>query len=125
MSSLQLRPLGREDADDVARLFVEGWGELRRMDGGDIREWFDNEALKPENLLVLVDGPRVVGYFDIWVEGETVDLDVAAPGLWDEALVWAEDKARVLGAKRVRAFVAEGHELTSVVEARNYRPTGS
>ena len=54
MSSLRLRQLREEDADDVARLFVEEWGESRQMNGDEIRQWFHNEALEPENLLVLV-----------------------------------------------------------------------
>jgi hypothetical protein len=64
MSSSQLRLLREDDADAVAALFVEGWGESRRMDGAEIREWFNNEALKPENLLVLEDEGHVAGYFD-------------------------------------------------------------
>ncbi|MDX6477139.1 MAG: mycothiol synthase [Gaiellaceae bacterium] len=121
MSSLQRRQLRREDAEDVARLFVAGWGDLRRMDAGDICEWFDNEALKPSNLLVLVEDDRVVGYFDVWPEGETADLDLAAPGFWGQAMDHAEDHARVLGAKRARTFVAEDHELVPIVRARDYR----
>jgi len=122
MSSLRLRELREDDADGVARLFVEAWGESRRMSGDEIREWFHNEALRPENLLVLVDDDdRVVGYFDVWHEGESVDVDMASPGFWDETLDHAESRARALGAKRVRTFFVEGHDLAERVAARGYR----
>jgi mycothiol synthase len=121
MSSLRLRQLREEDADDVARLFVEGWGESRQMNGDEIRQWFNSEALRPEDLLVLVDPrDRVVAYFDVWREGESVDIDVAAPGFWDEALDQAENQARALGAKRVRTFFLDGHELTGRISERGY-----
>jgi mycothiol synthase len=121
MSSSQFRPLREEDADAVAALFVEAWGESRRMDGADIREWFNNQALKPENLLVLEREDRIVGYFDVWVEEDVADLDLAAPGLWDEAFDHAENRARALGAKRARSFVADEHELGDLVAGRGYR----
>jgi mycothiol synthase len=122
MSSSLLRPLRVDDADAVAALFLDAWGESRRMDGPEIREWFDNQALQPENLLVLEHEERIVGYFDVWLEEDVVDIDVAAPGFWDEAFDRAEDRARALGAKRVRAFVVEEHELGDLVAARGYRP---
>jgi ribosomal protein S18 acetylase RimI-like enzyme len=102
-------------------LFVDAWGESRRMDGAQIREWFNNEALNPENLLVLEHEGRVVGYFDVWVEEDVADLDLAAPGFWDEAFDRAENRARALGAKRVRSFVVEEHEIGDLVAARGYR----
>jgi ribosomal protein S18 acetylase RimI-like enzyme len=122
MSSLQLRELREEDADAVARLFVEGWGESRQMNGDEIRQWFHTEAFQRENMLVLVDDDdHVVGYFDAWRQGESVDIDVAAPGFWDETLDHAENRARALGAKRVRTFFLDGHDLTDCIGARGYR----
>lgn len=121
MSSSLVRPLREGDADAVAALFVEGWGESRRMDGAEIREWFDNQALDPENLLVLELDGRIVGYFDVWIEEDVADLDIAAPGFWDEAFDRAEDRARALGAKRVRSYVVEGHEIGHLVARRGYR----
>jgi mycothiol synthase len=121
MSSSRLRPLREDDADAVAALFVEAWGESRRMDGAQIREWFNNQALNPENLLVLEHEGRVVGYFDVWVEEDVADLDVAAPGFWDEAFDRAENRARALGAKRVRSLVVEEHEIGDLLAARGYR----
>jgi mycothiol synthase len=121
MSSLRLRELREDDADDVARLFVDAWGEARRMNGDEIRQWFANEALKPENLLVVVDeDDRVVGYFDVWHEGDSADVDMAAPGLWDETLEHAENRAQALGAKRVRVFVTEGNDVGDRVARRGY-----
>lgn len=122
MSSLQVRPLRKEDAEDVARLFVESHGESRRMDAGEIEEWIRNEALNPEHLLVLADGDRIVGYFDLWLEEENVDIDVAAPGIWDEAYGHAENMARALGAKRTRTFLVEGHEAEATIAERGYGP---
>jgi mycothiol synthase len=121
MSSSLLRQLREDDADAVASLFVEAWGEHRRMDGAEIREWFNNQALNPENLLVLEEDGRVVGYFDVWVEEDVADLDVAAPGFWDEAFDHAENRALALGATRVRSFVADEHEIGDLVAARGYR----
>jgi mycothiol synthase len=121
MSSSQLRPLREHDADAVAALFGEAWGESRRMDGADIRGWFNNQALNPENLLVLERDGRVVGYFDVWVEEDVADLDVAAPGFWDEAFDHAENRARALGAKRVRSFVVHEHAVGELVTRRGYR----
>jgi mycothiol synthase len=121
MSSSPLRPLREDDADTVAALFVEAFGESRRLDGAEIREWFNNQALDPETLLVLEHEGRVAGYFDVWLEEDVADLDVAAPGFWDEAFDHAENKARALGAKRARAFVVEEHELGNLVASRGYR----
>jgi mycothiol synthase len=121
MSSSQLRQLREDDADAVAALFVEAWGESRRMDGAEIREWFNNQALKPENLLVLEHGGRAVGYFDVWVKDDVADLDVAAPRFWDEAFDHAENRAAAIGATRVRSFVADEHPVGELVARRGYR----
>lgn len=116
----ELRELREEDADAVASLFVEAWGESRRMDGGEIREWLRNEALKPETLRVLVEDGEVVGYVDIWIDAGTMDVDAAAPGHWDEVFDWAEAQARTHGAERARTFFVEGHDLEPLVAARGY-----
>ena len=122
MSSFRRRPLEDRDADAVARLFVEGHGEARRMDAGEIREWLANESLKPENLLVLTgadDVPRA--YFDLWFEPDgTVDADVAAPGCWDIAYAEAEEATRERGGVRLRAFVPEGGDAETVLGQRGY-----
>jgi ribosomal protein S18 acetylase RimI-like enzyme len=117
----ELRPLCEADADAVAELFVTAFGDSRRMDGDEIREWLRNEALQPENLCVLVEAGNVVGYGDIWIDGGTLDLDVAAPGRWDALYDWAERRGREEGAQRVRSFFAEGRQLEALVAARGYR----
>lgn len=117
----ELRQLSEEHADAVAALFVDAWGESRRMDGGEIREWLRNEALKLENLRVLVEDGAVVGYVDIWIEPPTMDVDAASVDRWPELYDWAEARARTKGVERVRTFFAEGHPLEQFVGARGYR----
>lgn len=122
MSSFRVRELTEDDADVVGRLFVDAWGAARTMNGDEIRQWLANEALHAENLLVVVDDDdRVVGYFDVWQEGESVDIDLAAPGIWEETLDHAENRARALGARRVRTSVSDGHELSERISGRGYR----
>jgi mycothiol synthase len=117
----ELRELRDEDADAVAALFVEAFGDARRMDGGEIREWLRNEALKPENLRVLEDDGTVVGYVDLWIEPPTMDVDAASVDRWDELFDWAEGQAPAAGVERVRTFFVEGHPLGALVGARGYR----
>lgn len=62
-----------------------------------------------------VDG-RVVGYGDVWIEDEQVELDVAAPGHWDVFIDWAESYG-----KRTRLYFPAGHELAELAAARGYR----
>jgi mycothiol synthase len=116
----ELRELRDEDADAVATLFVEAWGESRRMDGDEIRGWLRNEALQPEHLRVLVEDGAVVGYVDVWIDGGTVDIDAAAPGRWAEVFDWAEAHARARQVARARAFVVESHDVERFLDARGY-----
>jgi mycothiol synthase len=120
MSSSPLRQLRADDAEAVAALFVEVFGEARPVDAEEIRSWIANTELKPENLRVLEQDGRIVGYGDIWVEEDEVALDVAAPGHWEPFLDWAEETARALGV-RTRAYFEAGHELGRIVEGRGYR----
>jgi ribosomal protein S18 acetylase RimI-like enzyme len=117
----ELRELRDEDADAVAQLFVSAFGDARRMDGDEIREWLRNEALKPENLRVLEEDGAVVGYVDVWIDPPTMDVDMASTDRWDELFDWAEGQAPVLGVERVRTFFVEGHPLEQLVHARGYR----
>jgi mycothiol synthase len=116
-----LRELRDDDAQRVAELFVEAFGDARRLDAHEIRSWLRNTELKPEWLRVLEDGDGVVGYGDIVVEGGEVALDVAAPGRWEVFFEWAEGEARRRGLGRVRVYVPAGHELADVASARGYR----
>ena len=116
--SSSLRELRDADAEAVAALFVEAFGDARALDAEEIRSWLGNEDLKPENLRVLEQDGRVVGYGDVWPEEDNVQLDVAAPGHWEPFLDWAEETA---GARRTRLYVPEGHELARIAEERGYR----
>jgi len=113
-----LRELRDADAEAVAALFVEAFGDARRRDAEEIRTWIDNEELKPENLRVLEEDGHVVGYGDVWPEEDVVQLDVAAPGHWEPFLDWAETTA---ARRRTRLFVPDGHELARLAERRGYR----
>jgi ribosomal protein S18 acetylase RimI-like enzyme len=117
----ELRELRDEDADAVAELFVTAFGDSRRMDGDEIREWLRNEALKPENLRVLEEEGAVVGYVDTWIEPPTMDVDAASVDHWGELFDWAEWRAPAAGVDRVRTFFVEGHPLEQFVHARGYR----
>jgi ribosomal protein S18 acetylase RimI-like enzyme len=117
----ELREALDQDADAIAALFLEAWGESRRMDGEEIRGWLRNDAFRPENLRVLVEDGVVVGYVDIWIEPPAMDVDAAAPGHWGEVYSWAEERARAQGLERVRTFFVDGHELERLVAARDYR----
>lgn len=120
MSSFPLREPTDADAEAIARLFHAAFGELRPIDADEIRSWFSNAEIKPENLRVLeVDG-RIAGYGDVWLEDDAVELDVAAPGHWEVFLDWAEQRARSAGIPQVRVGFPVGHELEGIVEQRGY-----
>lgn len=121
MSSSPLRPLHEDDAEQVAALFVAAFGEGRRVDPEEIRSWMRNDEIEADWLRVLEIDGRVVGYGDIFVEPDVVQLDVAAPGHWDAFFDWAEGEARSRGAPRVRAYFEAGHELEGLVAPRGYR----
>jgi mycothiol synthase len=116
--SSSLRQLQERDAEEVAALFVEAFGDARRMDSEEIRSWIDNEEIKSENCCVLEEDGRIVGYGDLWEEDEVVQLDVAAPSRWEPFLDWAEERA---GGRRTRLYVPDGHELARLAERRGYK----
>jgi mycothiol synthase len=122
MSSSRLRSLRPEDAERVAALFEEAYGDDRRLDAEEIRSWLRNEEFEPGWLQVLEESGRVVGYGDIWVQDDEVALDVAAPGRWAAFFDWAESAAREHGRPRVRLNPPAGHEVAAIAERRGYRP---
>jgi ribosomal protein S18 acetylase RimI-like enzyme len=122
MSSSPLRELRASDADAVAALFVEAFGDARPLDAEEIRTWFRNELIRPEWMRVLEHERRVAGYGDIWIQDGEVALDVAAPGCWDVFYEWAEGEARAASAGVVRTYFPAGHELERVVAERGYEP---
>jgi mycothiol synthase len=116
----ELRKLREHDADAVAQLFNLAYGDSRPLDAEEIRSWLHNAEINDDWLRVLeVDG-HVVGYGDIWVHEDVVQLDVAAPGHWDVFFDWAESEARRRRIGRVRAYFTHGHELEHVVAQRGY-----
>ncbi|HEV2592841.1 MAG TPA: GNAT family N-acetyltransferase [Gaiellaceae bacterium] len=120
MSSSPLRPVTEADAEAVAALFMEAFGDWRPTDAEEIRTWLRNEEITPENLRVLEIDGHVAGYGDVWLDDD-VELDMAAPGHWDVFLDWAEQRGRDASLRRVRAFFPEGHELEGILEERGYR----
>lgn len=120
-----LRELRAEDAEAVAGLFRATYGEWRPLDADEIRTWLRNEAIRPEWMRVLeVDG-SVVGYGDVFVQGDELAFDAAAPGHWEVFYSWAEEEARNAGTSRVRAFFPAGHDLAAVAAARGYASSRS
>ncbi len=122
MSSSPLRELRDSDADAVAALFVEAFGDARPLDAEEIRTWFRNDVLRAEWMRVLERDGRVAGYGDIWIQDGEVALDVAAPGCWDAFYDWAEEEARSASADLVRTYFPAGHELERIAAARGYEP---
>ena len=120
MSSALLRELREEDAEHVAALFVECFGDARLIDAEEIRSWLRNAEFEPDWLRVLVDGEHVVGYVDIWPQGDVLWLDAAAPGQWEAVFDWGESEARTRGIGRVRVQIPHDHPLAGVAEARGY-----
>ncbi len=102
-------------------LYRAAYGDQRPIDAQEIVSWCRNTELQPDWLRVLEQDGRVVGYGDIVVSGETVAVELAAPGHWDMFLEWAEDEARARGASLVRVFFPAGLEPAEVLSARGYR----
>ncbi|MBA2357552.1 MAG: GNAT family N-acetyltransferase [Actinobacteria bacterium] len=119
--SAVLRELREEDAEEVASLFRLVFGDERPIDALQVASWVRNEELKPEWLRVLELGGDIVGYGDIWINGDEVALDVVAPGHWATFFDWAEERARAQRLRRVRVLLPAGHETEPVVEQRGYR----
>jgi ribosomal protein S18 acetylase RimI-like enzyme len=116
-----LRELREDDADAVADLFHVAFGDAWPIDAAEIVSWVRNQELKPEWLRVLEEDGLVVGYGDIWIQGDELALDVAAPGHWLTFIEWAEQRAREEGMRRVRLFFPVDHELAGIAQRRGYR----
>jgi ribosomal protein S18 acetylase RimI-like enzyme len=116
-----LRELRETDAAAVAGLFRAAFGENRPIDAEEIVSWVHNQELDPDWLRVLELDGRVVAYGDIWIAGNELALDAAAPGHWERMFGWAEERARAERVGRVRVFLPAGHELEPWVEERGYR----
>jgi mycothiol synthase len=123
MSSSLRRPLREEDAEAVAALFAATFGDARKLDAREVASWLRDPDLNAEDLCVLEEGGRVVGYCDLGARGDTLFVDVAAPGRWPELLEWAEAETTARGLRRTSLFAPHGHELQALAIARGYDRT--
>ncbi len=116
-----VRQLREDDAEAVVELYRVAFGATRPIDVDEIVSWLHNPELRPEWLRVLEIDGHVVGYGDIWIQGDEVALEVAAPGHWLTFVEWAERHAREQGLRQVRLFFPAGHELAGILAQRGYR----
>ena len=120
MTSSLLRELREEDAEQVAALFVEAYGGARKLDAREVASWLRDPDLSHENLRVIEEDGRIVGYGDVAPRGDILFVDLAAPGRWAELLDWAEGQVTTLGLKTASLFAPHEHELAHIAEARGY-----
>lgn len=115
----ELRNLRAEDADEVAALLRQN--PHRTTDAEEVRSWLAQSAMDPEDLRVLAHDGAAVGYVDLMVREEVVNVDLAGRGREDELLEWAEQRAREKGASHARVTTWEGQdELASLLARRGY-----
>jgi len=118
-SSRELRHLRADDAEDVAALIRQS--PHRRTDAEEVRSWLGHAAIDPDDLRVLVQVGRAVGYVDIVVREDVAYVDPAGRGREDVLLEWAEARALEKGASSIRATTWEDqHELASLLARRGY-----
>ena len=120
MASLLNRELREDDAEQVAALFIDAFDGARKLDANEVASWLRDPDLKHEYLRVLEEEGCIVGYCDIAPRGETLFIDLAAPGRWTELIGWAEGQVPELGLKSASLFVPHGHELEEIAESRGY-----
>jgi ribosomal protein S18 acetylase RimI-like enzyme len=117
---LRLRPLREDDAVAVAELYQVAFGDLRPIDAAEIVSWFRNPELHTDWLQVAELDGRLVGYGDIWIDGDDLALEIAAPGCWDTFFDWAESVGRRDRLGRVRVLLPAGHEAEGIAKRRGY-----
>ena len=120
MSSSRLRALRQEDAEQVAALYAATFGEARKLDAREVRSWLRDPDLRPEDLRVLEEDGRTVGYCDVAVRKDALFVDVVAPGRWSELLDWAEGEATRRNLRMTSLFVPHEHELAGIAAGRGY-----
>jgi ribosomal protein S18 acetylase RimI-like enzyme len=120
MTSSRLRELREEDAEQVAALFVDAFGDARKLDAREVRAWLRDPDLRPEDLRVLEEDGRAVGYCDVAVRNDALYVDLVAPGRWAELLAWAEGEATGRGLGRTSLYVPHEHELADVAAGGGY-----
>jgi mycothiol synthase len=101
--------------------YRRAFGAARPIDAGELLSWLRNPEVDPhaQTRVLEVDG-AVVGYGDVSLGGEDVALEVAAPGYWARFLEWAEDTARMRGARRARVIDYARGDLADAASARGY-----
>jgi len=104
----------------VAALFVAAFGEARKLDAREVRTWLRDPDLRPEDLRVLEEDGRAVGYCDVAVRQDALYVDLVAPGRWAELLDWAEGEAIDRDLRMTSLFVPHEHELADIAVARGY-----
>jgi len=120
MTSSLLRDLREEDAEQVAALFVAAYGGARKLDAHEVASWLRDPDLSHENLRVLEEDGRIVGYGDVATRGDILYADLAAPGRWEQLIDWAEGQVAALGLKTASLYAPHEHELAHIAEARGY-----
>jgi len=120
MSSSLLRELREEDAEQVAALFVAAYGGARKLDAHEVASWLRDPDLSHENLRVVEEDGRIVGYGDVAPRGDILFADLAAPGRWNQLIDWAEGQVIALGLKTASLYAPHEHELAHIAEARGY-----
>lgn len=120
MTSSRLRELRDEDAEQVAALFADVFGDARKLDAREVRTWLRDPDLRPEDLRVLEEDGCAVGYCDVAVRNDALFVDLVAPGRWSELLDWAEREATARDLRMTSLFVPHEHELADVAAGRGY-----
>jgi ribosomal protein S18 acetylase RimI-like enzyme len=120
MTSSRLRELREEDAEQVAALFAAAFGEARMLDAREVASWLRDPDLRPEDLRVLEEDGRAVGYCDLAVRNDALFVDLVAPGRWTELLDWAEAETAERDLRLTSLFVPHEHELGDIAAGRGY-----
>jgi mycothiol synthase len=115
-----LRELRAEDAEEVSRLIRDANPE-RTIDAEEVRSWLTQGLVDPEDIRVLVEDGRAVGYVDLFVREDLAYLDPNGVGREPVLLDWAERRAREKGMRKVRLPVWEGQDaLAATLALRGY-----
>ena len=105
----ELRNLRVEDAEQVAALFVEAFGEARRLDAEEIRTWLDNKELEAGAPARARRGRRASSATATsGSSDDEVALDVAAPGRWDDVASTGPRRRRARARRRGPRAVLPG-----------------
>ena len=91
-----------------------------KRDHAYLRTWLRDPDLRPEDLRVLEEDGRAVGYCDVAVRNDALYVDLVAPGRWAELLAWAEGEATGRGLGRTSLYVPHEHELADVAAGGGY-----